>query len=433
MRCSATAPVPKKSIDIKLPKVSDDDVSGFLTAYQAHVAERASLGIPPLPVTSKQAVMLVELLERPPVCDTRLLLELLTERVSPGIHDAAYVKARFLRGVMLGTTSSPVVSRELAVELLGTLQGGYNMQPLMEALDLSPALAGRAVKGLAGTLLMFDAFYDVVDKMKQGNKYARQVVESWSSAEWFMSRPRPARRVALTVFRVPGETSTEDLSPAPDERSRSDIPLHALAMLRGAGGATAAARQIAELRKKGFPVAYVGDVVGTGPSRKSATNSLLWHIGEDIPCVPNRRCGGYVLGGVIEPVFFNMMEDAGALPIEMDVRGMAMGDVIDLYVYEGVVKKHDSDEVVTRFRVRSEMLLDEVRAGGRIPLTIGRSLTARAREALSLPPSECFITPARSDTVLAEYAWSIECLRFGSLSSMVRCLVSVFRKLLAQM
>merc|ERR1719454_1043180 len=275
-------------------------------------------------------------------------MDLISNRVAPGVDDATYVKANFLNDISKGRVASPAISPAKAMELLGTMQGGYNVQPLVDGLDLADDLAELACKGLSKTLLMFDAFHDVEAKMIKGNKFAKKTVESWANAEWFTSAPTLPEKVTLTVFKVTGETNTDDLSPAPDAWSRPDIPLHGLAMLKfPRDGITNAQEQIEELKKKGFPIVYVGDVVGTGSSRKSATNSILWYMGDDIPCTPNKRTGGFVIGGVIAPIFFNTMEDSGALPIEMDVSGMSMGDVIEIYPYEGVVKSHATGEVIS--------------------------------------------------------------------------------------
>mmetsp|Transcript_20827 Transcript_20827/g.37965 ORF Transcript_20827/g.37965 Transcript_20827/m.37965 type:complete len:904 (-) Transcript_20827:198-2909(-) len=388
--CS-TGAAPKKQIAVKLPKLAEEDVKGFKEAYDKVVAERGAQGIPPPPLDPKQAQAVAKLLENPPAGMEDFLVDLMSNRIPPGVDDATYVKAQFLTDVMTGRLSSPLISKKKAVELLGWMQGGYNVQPLVDALDLEADLAELAVAGLSRTLLMFDAFYDVEDKMRKGNAYAKRVVESWAKADWFMSRPAIPDKVTLTVFKVTGETNTDDLSPAPDAWSRPDIPLHALAMLKfPRDGITDAPKQIEELKKKGFPLAYVGDVVGTGSSRKSATNSILWYMGEDIPYTPNKRTGGYVLGGTIAPIFFNTMEDSGALPVELDVQQMAMGDVIDLCVKEGAVYKHGTKEVITKFSLKSDVLFDEVRAGGRIPLIVGRGLTAKARESLKMPAADFF-------------------------------------------
>ena len=372
----------------------------MLESYRQHLAERAAQGIAPKPLSAEQVAGLVELLKTPPAGEEEVLLDLLANRIPPGVDEAAYVKAGFLAAVAKGETLSPVVSAELAVELLGTMQGGYNIQPLIDLLD-DAKLAPIAAKALSHTLLLFDSFHDVQEKLKAGNAYAKQVMESWANAEWYLSRPKLAEKITLTVFKVTGETNTDDLSPAQDAWSRPDIPLHALAMLKNSRpgieadqeGVVGPIKTLDALKAKGFPLVYVGDVVGTGSSRKSATNSVLWFMGDDIPNVPNKRAGGFVLGGKIAPIFFNTMEDAGALPIELDVSKMNTGDVIDIYVYEGKVTRHGSDEVIATFALKTDVLLDEVRAGGRIPLIVGRGLTDKAREALGLPFSTVFNRP----------------------------------------
>ncbi|MFM2483115.1 bifunctional aconitate hydratase 2/2-methylisocitrate dehydratase [Celerinatantimonas sp. YJH-8] len=376
----------------------------MLEAYQKHVQERAELGIVPKPLTAEQTAELVELLKNPPAGDGQELLNLLENRIPPGVDEAAYVKAGFLAAIAKGEAQSPLISAEKATELLGTMQGGYNIEPLIAMLD-DDKLAAIAAKALSHTLLVFDAFYDVQEKAKSGNSYAQQVMQSWADAEWFLQRQPIADKITLTVFKVSGETNTDDLSPAPDAWSRPDIPLHALAMLKNPregiepdeAGQVGPIKLIGQLKEKGFPVAYVGDVVGTGSSRKSATNSVLWLMGDDIPNVPNKRAGGYVFGGKIAPIFFNTMEDSGALPIEFDVSNLETGDVIDVYPYDGKVTRHDSDDVVAEFELKTEIILDEVRAGGRIPLIIGRGLTDRAREALGLEFSDVFRRPKPSE------------------------------------
>ncbi|OHX18396.1 bifunctional aconitate hydratase 2/2-methylisocitrate dehydratase [Chromobacterium amazonense] len=372
----------------------------MLEAYRQHVAERAALGIPPLPLSAKQVEELVELLKNPPKGEESTLVDLITHRVPPGVDDAAKVKASFLAAVAEGSVKSPLVSRELATELLGTMLGGYNIKPLIDLLD-DPSVAKIAAAGLKKTLLMFDSFHDVKEKMDKGNAVAKEVIESWANAEWFTSRPEVAEKITVTVFKVPGETNTDDLSPAPDAWSRPDIPLHYLAMLKNTradaafkpeeDGKRGPIQFIEDLKKKGHLVAYVGDVVGTGSSRKSATNSVVWATGQDIPFVPNKRFGGVTLGGKIAPIFFNTQEDSGSLPIEVDVSKLEMGDVIDVYPYSGKIEKNGA--VVAEFKLKSEVILDEVRAGGRINLIIGRGLTAKAREALGLPASTAFRLP----------------------------------------
>ncbi|MDV6251295.1 bifunctional aconitate hydratase 2/2-methylisocitrate dehydratase [Vibrio sp. EA2] len=372
----------------------------MLEAYRKHVEERAAEGVVPKPLDAEQVAGLVELLKNPPQGEEEFLLDLLENRIPPGVDEAAYVKAGFLTAVAKGEVSSPLVSREKAAQLLGTMQGGYNIAPLVDLLD-DDALASIAAKALSHTLLMFDAFYDVEEKAKAGNAYAQQVLQSWADAEWFESKPQLQEKITLTVFKVTGETNTDDLSPAPDAWSRPDIPVHALAMLKNERdginpdqpGSIGPIKQIEELKEKGHQLVYVGDVVGTGSSRKSATNSVLWFMGDDIPNVPNKRAGGYVLGGKIAPIFFNTMEDAGALPIEVDVSKLNMGDVIDVYPFEGKVCSHETGETLAEFKLKTEVLIDEVRAGGRIPLIIGRGLTDKARQSLGLEPADFFRKP----------------------------------------
>ncbi|MED5442632.1 MAG: bifunctional aconitate hydratase 2/2-methylisocitrate dehydratase [Pseudomonadota bacterium] len=364
----------------------------MLEAYRAHVADRAQEGLPPKALSAEQVSQLVELLKAPPAGEEATLLELLTERVPPGVDDAAYVKAAFLADVAKGEANSSLINAEEAVRLLGTMLGGYNIMPLVELLD-HDALAANAAAELKNTLLMFDAFHDVAERAKNGNAHAEAVLKSWAEAEWFTRRDDLPETIKMVVFKVTGETNTDDLSPAQDAWSRPDIPLHALAMLKNPrDGITNAIEQINGLKETGLPVAYVGDVVGTGSSRKSATNSVLWHMGNDIPFVPNKRQGGVVLGSKIAPIFFNTVEDSGALPVECPVDQMNMGDVIVIKPYAGVVE-NEAGEVISEFSLKTQVLLDEVKAGGRIPLIIGRSLTERAREALGLGPSEAFRRP----------------------------------------
>lgn len=370
-----------------------ETVESMLENYRKHVEERATLGVVPKPLDAGQTARLVELIKNPPAGEHEFLLDLLTHRVPPGVDEAAYVKAGFLTAIAKRETHSPILDARRAAELLGTMLGGYNIAPLIDLLD-DPEFAPIAARGLSHTLLVFDAFHDVEEKLKAGNPHARQVIESWANAEWFTSQPKVPEKLTATVFKVIGETNTDDLSPAPDAWSRPDIPLHAKAMLKmPREGITNAEQQIQELKEKGYPVAYVGDVVGTGSSRKSAANSVLWHMGRDIPYVPNKRTGGICIGGKIAPIFFNTMEDSGALPFECDVTGLNMGDVIDIFPYEGKVTRHDSDEVIAEFRLKTDVLLDEVQAGGRIPLIIGRGLTERARDSLGLDPSLVFRRP----------------------------------------
>ena len=372
----------------------------MLQAYREHVAERAALGIPPLPLTAKQTADLIELLKNPPAGEEAFLVDLLTNRVPAGVDDAARVKASYLAAVAHGDEKCALISAEKATELLGTMLGGYNVAPLVDLLD-NPAVGTIAADALKKTLLVFDQFHDVKEKADKGNANAKAVLQSWADAEWFTSRPEVPESLTITVFKVAGETNTDDLSPAPDAWSRPDIPLHALAMLKNKrsdaafepeeDGKRGPVKFIEDLRAKGNLVAYVGDVVGTGSSRKSATNSVLWFTGEDVPFVPNKRFGGVCLGSKIAPIFYNTMEDAGALPIELDVSNMNMGDVVELRPYDGKALKNG--EVIAEFKVKSDVLFDEVRAGGRIPLIIGRGLTAKAREALGLPASTLFRLP----------------------------------------
>ena len=374
----------------------------MLQAYRQHVAERAALGIPPLPLSAQQTADLIELIKAPRAsanaAEDAFLLDLITHRVPPGVDDAAKVKASFLAAVAHGDLTLALISKAKATELLGTMVGGYNVKPLIDLLD-DQAVAGVAAAALKKTLLMFDFFHDVSEKSKAGNSFAQDVIRSWSDAEWFTTRPEVARKITVSVFKVVGETNTDDLSPAPDAWSRPDIPLHYLAMLKNArpgitpeeDGKRGPMQFIEELKAKGHLVAYVGDVVGTGSSRKSATNSIVWGFGEDIPFVPNKRFGGVTLGGKIAPIFFNTQEDSGALPIEVDVSAFDMGDVIDVYPYDGKIEKNG--KLSAEFKLKSEVLFDEVRAGGRINLIIGRSLTAKARDFLGLPASTVFRLP----------------------------------------
>jgi aconitate hydratase 2/2-methylisocitrate dehydratase len=365
----------------------------MLEDYRKHAAERVAEGLVPKPLSAEWTAGLAELIKNPPLGEEAFLLDLLTHRVPAGVDEAAYVKAGFLAAIAKGKAVSPILDPRRATELLGTMLGGYNVAPLIELLD-HPALGPAAAQGLSHTLLVFDAFHDVLEKAQSGNPNAKAVLDAWAEADWFTRRPKVPDRIAVTVFKVPGEINTDDLSPAQDAWSRPDIPLHAKAMLKvPREGVTNAEAQIAELKQKGFPMAFVGDVVGTGSSRKSATNSVLWYIGDDIPCVPNKRDGGVCIGGKIAPIFFNTMEDSGALPIECDVARLKTGDTIDIYPYEGVVKHHATGEVLSRFALKNDILLDEVQAGGRIPLIIGRGLTDRARKALGLPVSPVFRRP----------------------------------------
>lgn len=363
----------------------------MLEAYRAHVADRAALGIPPLPLSAEQTADLCELLKNPPAGEEDFLVELLRDRIPPGVDQAAYVKATFLSAIAKGEASSPLISPVYAVELLGTMMGGYNVSALLQLLKSDDAaIAEAATIALSKTLLVYDAFHDVQELAASGHANAQRVMQAWADAEWFTSRPTLPEAITVTVFKVPGETNTDDLSPATHATTRPDIPLHATAMLETR--LPGSLEVIAELKQKGHPVAYVGDVVGTGSSRKSAINSVLWHMGDDIPFVPNKRSGGFVIGGKIAPIFFNTAEDSGALPIECDVAQMNTGDVITIYPYQGEVK-NAAGETISTFSLKPDTILDEVRAGGRIPLLIGRTLTDKARTALGLTPSDLFVRP----------------------------------------
>lgn len=378
----------------------------MLEAYRKQVAERAAEGIPPKPLNAEQVAGLVELLKNPPAGENEVLLDLITNRVPPGVDEAAYVKAAFLSAILKNEASSPLIDKPLAIKLLGMMLGGYNIEPLVNLLD-DATLAPLAAEELKHTLLMFDAFHDVEEKVKAGNPHAKELMQSWADGEWFTSKPKVAESTKLTVFKVTGETNTDDLSPAPDAWSRPDIPLHALAMFKMARdgitpdqqGSIGPIKQIEALKTKGFPLVFVGDVVGTGSSRKSATNSVLWFIGEDIPGVPNKRTGGVCIGGKVAPIFYNTMEDAGALVFEAPVDNLNMGDVIEIRPYEGKILNGETGAVISEFELKSDVLLDEVQAGGRIPLIVGRGLTSKARESLGLPASTLFRLPqAPADT-----------------------------------
>ncbi len=377
----------------------------MLEAYRKHVAERAAEGVPPKPLNAEQVAGLVELLKNPPANEAEVLLDLITNRVPPGVDEAAYVKAAFLSAILKDEAKSPLIDKPLAIKLLGMMLGGYNIETLVNLLD-DAELGQLAANELKHTLLMFDAFHDVEEKMKAGNKFAKELMQSWADGEWFTSKPKVPESTKLTVLKVTGETNTDDLSPAPDAWSRPDIPLHSLAMFKMARegltpdvpGSVGPIKQIEQLKTKGFPLVFVGDVVGTGSSRKSATNSVLWFIGEDIPGVPNKRTGGVCIGGKVAPIFYNTMEDAGALVFEAPVEKLNMGDVIEIRPYDGKILNQNGD-IISEFSLKSDVLLDEVQAGGRIPLIVGRGLTTKARAALGLPASTLFRLPeAPADT-----------------------------------
>ena len=371
----------------------------MLDAYRDHQAERAAQGIPAKPLSAEQVAALIELIKAPPAGEETFLLDLLANRVPPGVDEAAYVKAGFLSAIAKGETACALISREDAVTLLGDMHGGYNIETLVGLLS-DDALAARAAAELKHTLLMFEAFHDVAELAKGGNAPAQTLMQSWADGEWFTEREAVPESIKVAVFKVTGETNTDDLSPAPDAWSRPDIPLHALAMYKmprdglkpEEHGVKGPLGQIAAIKARGLPVAFVGDVVGTGSSRKSATNSVLWFFGEDLSGVPNKKGGGLCIGAKIAPIFYNTMEDAGALVFEAPVDNLRMGDVIEIRPYEGKILSEAGD-TLSEFALKSEVLLDEVRAGGRINLIIGRGLTARAREALGLPASELFRTP----------------------------------------
>ncbi len=389
--------LPQRSWQGSIFKTNEETI--VLEAYRKHVAERAVEGIPPKPLTAEQVADLVELLKNPPAGEEQELLALISDRVPPGVDEAAYVKAGFLSAITKGDASSPLISKQDAVKLLGNMHGGYNIETLVSLLDDSE-LATLAAEELKHTLLMFDAFHDVEEKAKAGNAHAKAVIQSWADGEWFTKRNKVADSIKMTVFKVTGETNTDDLSPAPDAWSRPDIPLHARAMYKMTRdglkpeehGVVGPMSQIDEIKAKGHPVAFVGDVVGTGSSRKSATNSVLWFFGEDLPGVPNKRGGGVCIGGKVAPIFYNTMEDAGALVFEAPVDDLNMGDVIEIRPYEGKILAEDGS-VLSEFALKSDVLLDEVQAGGRINLIIGRGLTTKARESLGLPATDLFRTP----------------------------------------
>ena len=371
----------------------------MLEAYRTHVAERHLQGIPPKALDPEWTADLVELLKNPPAGEEDFLVDLISNRVPPGVDEAAYVKASFLTALVNGEASSPLIDRKAAVKLLGNMHGGYNVSTLVELLD-DDELKTLAAEELKATLLVFDAFHDVAQKSDSGNEHARAVMQSWADAEWFTSNDAVPQSIKVTVFKATGEINTDDLSPAQDAWSRPDIPLHARAMFKMTRegmhpeehGVIGPMTQIEELKGRGLPVAFIGDVVGTGSSRKSATNSVLWFFGEDMPGVPNKRSGGICFGSKVAPIFFNTMEDAGALVFEAPVDNINNGDVIEIFPYEGKIL-NENGEVISEFEHKSDVILDEVQADGRINLIIGRGLTQRAREHMGLPPSEVFRHP----------------------------------------
>ena len=375
------------------PKLLTSSRNIMLKNYKEHVEERLQEGIPPLPLNAEQVSELVELLKAPPAGEEDFILDLITNRTPAGVDPAAYVKAAFLTDVAKGATSSPLIDKQLATKLLGTMLGGYNVESLIGLLE-DDAVGGLAADGLSKTLLMFNAKHDVIELSKT-NKNAKRVVDSWSDAEWFTNKPKLPEVIKAIVFRVEGEINTDDLSPAPDAPSRPDIPLHALAMLKKTMDHPL--EKIKKLKESGLPIVFVGDVVGTGSSRKSASNSLLWYIGEDIPFIPNKKQAGICIGGKIAPIFFNTLEDSGALAFECDVSKMNLGDVIEIYPYEQKVVNSETKEQLCNYEYKSNTLLDGVRAGGRIPLIIGRSLTDETREILKLETSTIFTRPDEAE------------------------------------
>ena len=367
----------------------------MLESYKKHVQERADLNIPPLPLDAEQTSQLVELLKSEHA-ESDFLLNLFKERIPAGVDQAAYVKAAFLADITEGNTSSPFINKIEAVEILGTMLGGYNIQPLIKCLK-DDEVADTAVKTLSNTLLIFDAFNEIFE-LSKSNKYAEEVIQNWADAKWFTDKQDLPEKIKLTVYKVSGEINTDDLSPAPDAWSRPDIPLHALAMFKmPRTGLSDPLGTIDKLKEKGNPLVFVGDVVGTGSSRKSATNSVLWHMGDEIPCIPNKKEGGFCFGGKIAPIFFNTLEDSGAFPIEMDVSQMIMGQEIILEPFNGKVIDANTNEILSEFTLKTDVILDEVRANGRIPLIIGRQLTDKSREALDLGTSDVFRRPSAED------------------------------------
>ena len=373
----------------------------MLSAYRQLAADREAQGIPALPLNAEQTQALTKSLENPLTAESQELQQMLMHRIPPGVDEAAYIKASWLSSVANGQVTSPLISPLEATKLLGTMVGGYNVSALIEILENeNRILANSAADGLSHTLLVYDSLNDIFERAKK-NTFAKKVVESWANGDWFTSKKPLANEITVIIFKVEGETNTDDLSPATHATTRPDIPLHALAMLetRDPNGL----KTIEELKKKGYPISYVGDVVGTGSSRKSAINSVLWHTGEDIPYIPNKRAGGVIIGGKIAPIFFNTAEDSGALPIECDVSELKTGDVITIRPYEGIITRGISNrnegQVITQFNLKPTTISDEIRAGGRIPLMIGRALTDKVRIKLGLNPSELFIRPGKAKNI----------------------------------
>jgi len=360
----------------------------LLSNYKAHTADRAALGVPPLALTADQVAELVELLKANPIAEADYAMELFTEQVPAGVDDAAYVKAAFLNDILEGKASCETIDKREACKILGAMLGGFNVKPLVEALN-DDEVADVATNELKNTILMYDAFNDVKSMMDAGNAKAKEVVESWANAEWFYNKPEMEKEITLTVYKIPGETNTDDLSPASEAFTRADIPLHANSFLQSR--MPNPLETMVELKSKGHPLAYVGDVVGTGSSRKSGINSVQWHIGVDIPGIPGKRTGGVVIGDIIAPIFFNTAEDSGCIPIQAPVGKLETGDVIVVKPYDGVIER--DGEVVSEFKIEPNTLPDEMRAGGRIPLIIGKGLTVKAREALGMDAGSIFMTP----------------------------------------
>jgi aconitate hydratase 2/2-methylisocitrate dehydratase len=365
----------------------------LLNDYKLHTQEREKLNVPPLVLTAQQVAELVELLKASPILEQNYAMELFENKIPAGVDDAAYVKAAFLNDIVQGDVSCTAIDSVKACEILGTMLGGFNVKPLVEALKIDGAVADCAAEQLKNTLLVYDSFNDVKALMDSGNAKAKEIVESWADAQWFKNRKGIESEMTLTVYKIPGETNTDDLSPASEAFTRADVPLHANSFL--INRMDNPLQTMEELKKKGHPLVYVGDVVGTGSSRKSGINSVQWHMGRDIPFIPGKRTGGVVIGDIIAPIFFNTAEDSGCLPIEASVANLETGDVITLKTFEGVIEK--DGKVVSEFKVNPNTLPDEMQAGGRIPLIIGKGLTARAREALGLGASDAFLIPNQPD------------------------------------
>ena len=386
------------------------NISNLKKNLQGSIDKRLSQNIEPKILNYNEVKELCENIKNPQEDEREFLMYQFENRISPGVDDTSHLKASFLNSICIGETNCDLIDKKKAIQLLGTMQGGYNIEPLINMLD-SEEFGDYASEELSKMILIFDYFYDIEKKANNGNKYAKKVLESWANGDWFLSNPEVPEKITVSVFKVTGETNTDDLSPAPDAWSRPDIPLHSLSMLKNQReginpdepGEIGPLKKINELKNQNFPVAYVGDVVGTGSSRKSATNSILWFFGNDIPYVPNKRIGGYCIGNKIAPIFFNTMEDSGALPIEMPVENINMGDIIDIYPYQGITKKHNSDEILCKWSLKSPVILDSVRARGRINLIIGKSLTNKARESLKMGPSTIFRENKKNDSIGVGY------------------------------